>query len=72
MQTAATDRMGLVAFRGDAFLECPLTIGQHGVPAKRAGAGREFDSAGRHGHRCGDQYRAHGVQGKGSIIACSC
>jgi Ca-activated chloride channel family protein len=26
MQKAATDRMGLVAFAGDAFLECPLTI----------------------------------------------
>jgi Ca-activated chloride channel family protein len=26
MQRAATDRMGLVAFAGDAFLECPLTI----------------------------------------------
>jgi Ca-activated chloride channel family protein len=26
MQTAKTDRMGLVAFAGDAFLECPLTI----------------------------------------------
>ncbi len=25
MQKAATDRMGLVAFAGDAFLECPLT-----------------------------------------------
>ncbi len=26
MQEAHTDRMGLVAFAGDAFLECPLTI----------------------------------------------
>jgi Ca-activated chloride channel family protein len=26
MQHAGTDRMGLVAFAGDAFLECPLTI----------------------------------------------
>ena len=26
MQRAATDRMGLVAFAGDAFLECPLTF----------------------------------------------
>ena len=26
MQKAATDRMGLVAFAGDAFLECPLTV----------------------------------------------
>jgi Ca-activated chloride channel family protein len=26
MQCAGTDRMGLVAFAGDAFLECPLTI----------------------------------------------
>jgi Ca-activated chloride channel family protein len=26
MQRASTDRMGLVAFAGDAFLECPLTI----------------------------------------------
>jgi len=26
MQKAETDRMGLVAFAGDAFLECPLTI----------------------------------------------
>jgi Ca-activated chloride channel homolog len=26
MQTAGTDRLGLVAFAGDAFLECPLTI----------------------------------------------
>jgi Ca-activated chloride channel family protein len=26
MQKAAADRMGLVAFAGDAFLECPLTI----------------------------------------------
>jgi Ca-activated chloride channel family protein len=26
MQRAATDRVGLVAFAGDAFLECPLTI----------------------------------------------
>jgi len=26
MQRAGTDRMGLVAFEGDAFLECPLTI----------------------------------------------
>jgi Ca-activated chloride channel family protein len=26
MQRAATDRMGLIAFAGDAFLECPLTI----------------------------------------------
>ena len=26
MQKAVTDRMGLVAFAGDAFLECPLTI----------------------------------------------
>jgi len=26
MQQAGTDRMGLVAFAGDAFLECPLTI----------------------------------------------
>ena len=26
MQSAATDRMGLVAFAGGAFLECPLTI----------------------------------------------
>jgi Ca-activated chloride channel family protein len=26
MQKARTDRMGLVAFAGDAFLECPLTI----------------------------------------------
>ncbi len=26
MQKAATDRLGLVAFAGDAFLECPLTI----------------------------------------------
>jgi len=26
MQKAATDRIGLVAFAGDAFLECPLTI----------------------------------------------
>ncbi len=26
MQKAGTDRMGLVAFAGDAFLECPLTI----------------------------------------------
>lgn len=26
MQRAGTDRMGLVAFAGDAFLECPLTI----------------------------------------------
>ena len=26
MQEAGTDRMGLVAFAGDAFLECPLTI----------------------------------------------
>jgi Ca-activated chloride channel family protein len=37
MQTAATDRMGLVAFAGDAFLECPLTIDntafQQGVQA---------------------------------------
>ncbi len=26
MQTAQADRLGLVAFAGDAFLECPLTI----------------------------------------------
>jgi len=26
MQRAATDRLGLIAFAGDAFLECPLTI----------------------------------------------
>jgi Ca-activated chloride channel family protein len=26
MQRAGTDRMGLIAFAGDAFLECPLTI----------------------------------------------
>src|SRR5271163_819752 len=26
MQRSGTDRMGLVAFAGDAFLECPLTI----------------------------------------------
>jgi Ca-activated chloride channel family protein len=26
MQRAGTDRMGLVAFAGDAFLQCPLTI----------------------------------------------
>jgi Ca-activated chloride channel homolog len=26
MQRANTDRMGLIAFAGDAFLECPLTI----------------------------------------------
>jgi len=26
MQRAGTDRMGLVAFAGDAFLDCPLTI----------------------------------------------
>lgn len=26
MQRAATDRLGLVAFAGDSFLECPLTI----------------------------------------------
>ena len=26
MQKAATDRLGLVAFAGEAFLECPLTI----------------------------------------------
>ena len=26
MQKAGTDRLGLVAFAGDAFLECPLTI----------------------------------------------
>lgn len=26
MQKAATDRLGLIAFAGDAFLECPLTI----------------------------------------------
>jgi Ca-activated chloride channel family protein len=26
MQRASADRMGLVAFAGDAFLECPLTI----------------------------------------------
>jgi Ca-activated chloride channel family protein len=26
MQKAGADRMGLVAFAGDAFLECPLTI----------------------------------------------
>jgi len=26
LQKAGTDRMGLVAFAGDAFLECPLTI----------------------------------------------
>jgi Ca-activated chloride channel homolog len=26
MQRASSDRMGLVAFAGDAFLECPLTI----------------------------------------------
>jgi Ca-activated chloride channel family protein len=26
MQTAGTDRLGLVAFAGDAFLECPLTV----------------------------------------------
>src|SRR5665213_1592174 len=26
MQRASTDRLGLVAFAGDAFLECPLTI----------------------------------------------
>ena len=26
MQLAGTDRLGLVAFAGDAFLECPLTI----------------------------------------------
>jgi Ca-activated chloride channel homolog len=26
MQRAGTDRMGLVAFAGDSFLECPLTI----------------------------------------------
>ncbi len=26
MQKAGTDRMGLVAFAGDAFLECPLTV----------------------------------------------
>ena len=26
MQQAGTDRLGLVAFAGDAFLECPLTI----------------------------------------------
>ncbi len=26
MQTARVDRLGLVAFAGDAFLECPLTI----------------------------------------------
>jgi Ca-activated chloride channel homolog len=26
MQVAGTDRLGLVAFAGDAFLECPLTI----------------------------------------------
>ncbi|HEX4348993.1 MAG TPA: VWA domain-containing protein, partial [Verrucomicrobiae bacterium] len=26
MQRATTDRLGLVAFAGDAFLECPLTI----------------------------------------------
>ena len=26
MQTAKADRLGLVAFAGDAFLECPLTI----------------------------------------------
>jgi Ca-activated chloride channel homolog len=26
MQRATTDRMGLIAFAGDAFLECPLTI----------------------------------------------
>jgi len=37
MQRAGTDRMGLVAFAGDAFLECPLTIDntafQQGVQA---------------------------------------
>jgi Ca-activated chloride channel family protein len=26
MQNAGTDRLGLVAFAGDAFLECPLTV----------------------------------------------
>ena len=26
MQVAGTDRLGLVAFAGDAFLECPLTV----------------------------------------------
>jgi len=26
MQKVGTDRMGLVAFAGDAFLECPLTV----------------------------------------------
>ena len=37
MQRAGTDRLGLVAFAGDAFLECPLTIDntafQQGVQA---------------------------------------
>jgi Ca-activated chloride channel family protein len=37
MQTAKADRLGLVAFAGDAFLECPLTIDdtafQQGVQA---------------------------------------
>jgi Ca-activated chloride channel family protein len=37
MQRAGTDRLGLVAFAGDAFLECPLTVDntafQQGVQA---------------------------------------
>src|SRR5271154_1936618 len=32
MQRAGTDRMGLVAFAGDAFLECPLTIDNTAFP----------------------------------------
>jgi Ca-activated chloride channel family protein len=34
MQQAKSDRLGLVAFAGTAFLQCPLTIDRFRLPAE--------------------------------------
>ena len=72
MQTAGTDRLGLVAFAGDAFLECPLTIDNTAFQQSVQALDVNTIPAGRHGPRRGHQHRADRVQGRTAITRCSC
>ncbi len=55
MQEAGTDRMGLIAFAGEAFLECPLTIDntafQQSVQALDVNSIPQGGTAARGGHQ---------------------
>ena len=72
MQEAKADRLGLVAFAGDAFLECPLTVDDTAFRESVAGAGRQHHAAGRHRYRRSNQDGAYCLQGGSPLTRCWC